>query len=660
MRRLVSATALALAAACGGARAQVPETTAPFRFHGFEAGVSLRGARDEEMSRSARGADPLTQTRPVFEQELSILTHNSVYHPYLLALDLGGGVTFVQESYRSGDQQRSQPTHYWSAIARASLLEQKPYPLNVYYERTRHGVPLGLTERFFTTDTQYGGHFALLQSASPLPLRIDASRQRFEGEGFRQAASEEVGNLSITATRAFDGHGQLGGSYQAHEVRSTSGATLREVMTTHSVTHNADITGSLSLGHRQQFEIESPVSWYRQNEEPHREILRVAPQVRWRPFTSLQLTGRTRTDRVRTTDMLSRTVSTEGELSHQLFESVTTVLHAYSRVNRTGDVRDARGGNDASLAYRKRTPFGAVGFTYARARESLDRQGAPSVVAVYAEPFVLHGLAGHELHEENVVEGSVAVWNELRTRQFVEGVDYRAVVVGVRTRIERLPAGEIADETPLSVDYRYALSGRLSYVADDNSFGVSASVRAALTLSARFRHAPRHLRDGVLGQPLNSADGEVYTAQLNLPWRRLEFESDAELEHHREEIAPFERHSATASLAYALRDDSRLTLTAERVKVDNQLAQRDVNLTALSATLDLRPASSTHLTVSAHDDQDTGSAQPRRMRDLVARAEWAVRRLSFVADLRTAREDQGSYARTRTSLRAELRREFAK
>ncbi len=641
-------------------RAQAPETTAPFRIHGFDANVSLRGARDAETSRSAAGLTPLSQVRPVFEQEFALLTHNSIYHPYFLSLDLGAGVTLVQESYRSGEQRRSEPTRFWSAIARARLLEQKPYPLDAYYERTRHGVPLGLTERFFTTDTQYGAHFSLLPAASPIPLRIDATKQRLEGEGFRQIAREEIGHLGIASSRRFDGHGQLGLSYQAHEVRSANGSTEADVLQTHSVTHTAEMTSSASIGRRLQLEIEAPASWYQQNEAPHREIVRVAPQVRYRPWSSLQITGRYRADRVRTLDMASHTDGQEADLAHQLFESVTTNLHVHSRVNRTDGIRDARQGGSGGIAYRKRTFFGGIGLSYARSRESLDRRGAPTTIAVFGESFALRGLAAHELMEDNVVSGSVVVWNAGRTRQFVEGIDYRVAVAGVRTRIERLPAGAILDGEGLSVDYRIDFAGRVAYVADDNSIGTTVTVKSWLSASARFRKAPRHLREGMLSQPLNSSEGETYGAQLNLPWRHLELEANAELEHRREEIAPYNRRGGTASLAMLLAGESRLTLTAERVKTDNLRAGQDVNLTALAAVCELRPTGALHLSLSAHDDQDIGSTQPRRLREVVARGEWRVRRLSANAEFRSAREEQGSYARTRTSLRAELTREFAR
>ncbi len=644
---------------CSAGRAQ---TTAPLRLHGLDATLAFRGSHDEQRSRLLSGASAVSQSRPVFEQELFVVTHSSVYHPNLLSIDAGGGVTFVQERYEAPDGRVTAQSRFWSALARATLLGQKPFPASAWYERTRRAVPLTSTERFFITESRAGARASLLQPITPVPVQVEAQRHVQDGSGFGERSREDVRSVTLRASRVFSTRGSASLQYDAREQTSLSESPRRAARSLSRVTHSADGMLAQTFGRRGRVDAQLTGSWYRQQDAPRREITRVVPEIRWRPSPQLTMTGRYRRDLMQVDQRRVTRTEVEGIASHQLYLSLTSRVEGHTNASRGVDVFEERTGGGVQLAYRKRTIFGSVGASYVGAYELNDRRSSGGSAPVVGESITLRGLAGEELRGDDVVAGSVEVWNAERTRRYTEGIDYRLTVSGRRTRIDRVPTGSIPDGEPLVVDYVIALAGTFRFQAVDHTYSASASWRSAVTVYARYRHAPRRLLAGRAPQPLNSADDESYGVQwsLPLPLDHIEVEGTAEMEHHAEDLAPFDRRSATASVHIAPLTQVSLTANAERVVIDNTRSVEDIDLWAGSLVADAGVGARLRVSAEARGEQDTGSSVERRVRSVTARGVWTLRQLTMEAGWVLANERYGVTDRTRLAVRAEVRRVFAR
>lgn len=651
--RLALATGLLTALAASG-RAQEP---APFRVHGVEGYVSLRGLFEQDTSRFLGGPWRLRQTRPAFEQEVYLLVHSSIYHPNLLKLDFGGGPVFVQESFRSDGQSTSAPATLLNATARLTLLEKKPYPLALYYERRNPRVPLGLSERVSLRDTQYGFTFSLSQPTSPVPLRFEGYRQRILGSGFNQVVDEGLGHLSARAEPTLPWRGRASLGWQLDRRDSESGNPQLPIRRTRATLRTADLFTRNTFGSREQVLLMSTATVLSQPELPERQEIRMSPDLQWRPSGSLSLFSRYQFARGRVEGFQSRSHNATAGLRHQLYESLTTSAQAHRSSALIAGLQDDRQGAQADVSYRKKIPRGVLALYYGAAYDLFDRVSTAARVSVFGESLTL-GLFPVELKNDNVIASTVVVFNATRSRTFREGIDYRLTVLGLKTRIQRLPTGDLREGEVVVVDYAFATTGTFRFSVLDRNYGGSVSLFSGLTLFARFRRAPQRLLEGAPTQPLDSVRGRLYGAELTAQVRGLRVSAQADFENQQAVILPFRRRALSASLNVPLASSLSLILSGRRALQDNLNSVEDVDLTGGTVRLEGQAGPRARLAAEGRYDRDLGGTVKRRDWLGSLQAEWRLRKLALRVEGQFRRERQDLFERTRATATVEIRREF--
>lgn len=651
-------------AACVSASAIAQEAEiAPFRLTGFEGHVALRYAEDSQRVGTSGGGTAREQ-RSTWEEEVFVQTHGYVYHPNFLRLDLGTGPLFAQNRLESDAGDRRSDDTLYNLTARASFLEQKPYPFVLYYEHLNPSVSVGLTQTFRQENDKYGLTLALRRPLTPVLLTLDTFRLTTRGEGFDIVVDDTIDQTTLRAEHSFgaDNYNQL--MFQTARQASSSGSPNLPIQPTTTDTDSWNLDSRATFGARREFQLTNVVSHTAQtytlgSDTPSRRDLRLTPDLRWEHSPALQSFYRATFLDSEERQFETRSRSAVVGLTYRPDDrwSATADVHA-ERFDTTG-LAQRTDGVAGSATYRRPIPAGSVQLSYAARYDARDRDAAAAQAAIFGERITLADAIAVALANDFVVSGSIVVMNLARTQTYIEGLDYRVITVGAETQIQRLVAGNILDGQEVLVDYAYQTGGSVAYTTFDHSLQANLTLFRYYGAFARYRDVEQDVRSGLPTLPLNPGRNTLYGARADVPLAgEWTVGGEVTREEQHEEISPYTRRSVDAYVQLPLPYAATLRVSGRRVVADNLNSPEDVNLNGYSVQLRARPGFRTTITAEASADEDDGGTIPREFRSRVVAAEWRYRQLSLRAEARSALDVQGASERERMLIRVQARREF--
>ncbi len=640
---------------------QEPEI-APFRLTSIEGYMALRYAEDEQRLGSTGGV--ARERRSTWEEEVFVQTRSYIYHPNFLKFDLGAGPLFAQNRFESDAGSSRSNDGLYNLTARASFLEQKPYPFALYYEHLNPSVSVGLTQTFRQENDKYGFNLALRQPLTPILLTLDAFRLTTKGEGFDIIVDDTIDQATLRAHQSFGAGNYNQLMFQTTHQESLSGSPNLPIQPTTTDTDLWNLDSRATFGAQRQFLLTNIVSYTTQNytlgsETPARRDLRVSPDLRWEHSPALYSFYRVNLLQSEERQLETLHRSAVAGLAHRPDDRwfTTTDVHA-ERFDATGFTQHTDG-VAGSISYRRPIPVGSLQLSYA-ARYDLKDRDAPAVqVAIFGERITLADAIAVTLANDFIVPGTIVVRNLTRTQIYAEGLDYRVIAIGAKTQIQRLVAGNILDGQEVLVDYAYQTGGSVAYATFDQNLQTNLALFRYYNLFARYRDVAQDVRSGVPTLPLNPGRNTLYGARADVPvWREWMVGGEVTREEQSEDISPYMRRSIDTYVQLLLPYASTLRVAGRRVVADNLNSPEDVDLRGYSVLLRARPGFRATLVAEANVDKDIGGTIPREFQSRVLAAEWRYRQLSLRAEARSAREVQGGFERERRLIRVQARRDF--
>jgi hypothetical protein len=279
-------------------------------------------------------------------------------------------------------------------------------------------------------------------------------------------------------------------------------------------------------------------------------------------------------------------------------------------------------------------------------------------VLVFDEPITLAGTSVVELRNEFVLPASVVVGNAAGTQVFTEGIDYRLVIVGSVTSIQRLIDGDIFDGQTVLVDYEYRSSGTAQYDTALASVSVSANFLQHFTAYARFDTNETTVTGGELTTPQNDRDafnvGLNASTQIgvwNVGGGVTYSESD-------EEISPSTRESISMNASARIFAGIQFNASAALTKVDLENSLEDTNQTNLRVGLSGRVWRRASVRYDTVFTKDTGGTLPSEDITHLFNLQWQYRAVFFSLSARYADNALGDSLRRRKEINAVVKRFF--
>jgi hypothetical protein len=650
---VVAALLLALSGVCRA------EEIAPFRFTGFDGYAMLNYLADTEQQGVGAAKNAVT----TMQEEVFINTHSYFYHPNFLKMDLGGGPLFVQDRVEAGGLVNRESSELYNLAGRLSFLEQKSTPFALYYEHLNPTVSTSLTQSFIQTNTKTGAILSVREPLSPVLVTAEAFRQRSKGRSTSLNVDDEIEQVSARLSTNFgpDNYGQF--YYQVNRLQTASGNPDLPITPSQVDSHTASFDGRFLFGAQQQLAYTQVISvnslsYSRADYQLDHKDFRFSPDLRWQHSDSLS-------------SFYNYSFYKSDETVVEVTNQAARVGVNYSDKDRLSIAADVHATNDRITGRDTRASGVGTQANYSTPWENAvlrlsagiiydqnDRTAAATLIAVVGERITLVDGIAVTLTQEYIDIATIRVFNLDRTQEYTL-TDYRIIVIGTRTQIQRLATGSILDGQEVLVDYAFQSGGSARYTYLNQNYQVSLTLYRNYTAYIRYLDASYNLVTGAPTLPFNSLRNTLFGLRVDQPLLTgMTVGGEVMFEYQDEEISPYRRQSYDAYVQLPVLARMSPRISIRRLFVEYSNSPEDVDLTGWTLQLSANPWNYTSLTAEATYEKDTGGSLRRVLLRNSLGIEWRLRQLSVRGEAQYTREQLGSFDRNRKVIRIMARRDF--
>jgi hypothetical protein len=631
------------------------EEISPFRITGVDGELYFRYFTDEYEDRFA-GELASYQDGTTTEQGLDVTFRSYIYHPNFFRLDFGGGPVFVQHTYDSDITDYSDNDNYLNLHARASILEKKPYPLVLYYDRYSSTTPYAVQDRMLLTNEKYGLNFQLRRPVIPAELIFDLSHSEIDGDNLQRITDEKIDRASMKLTGDLGPNGDGTMSYSWMKTQSASGSTTLPINPTEKTTHLFNIRTEHLFGYDEWIRFTNDFIYKEQDLLPDLEEYRYTPNLRLTHSRNLRSYYRY-SYRDRTANEIDTTShGFNAGLSHlSLDDRLETNVDAHADQYDTEGLQERYYEGTVNLSYLQPYEGFNVRYSGGWGMDYTDREA--DVVSVFSESHTLDSFNSFQLDNRNVIEPTVVIRNVQGTQTYRVDIDYELVTIADVTEVRWLNLSDIPER--VLVDYSYDPGGTAEFISYRQRYRIDFTRGNYLKLYAQYRSIERDLQSGNPTVPLNSQRTATTGIDVDYPLaNEWIVGGDAVYENHDADVGSYKRNGAGVYVQIPNIIKGNLRLFADRLLVDNLDSPEDVDLTRYGLRYYSRPWRRTLLNADYVEETDTGGRVDRSNTRASVRLSWFYRQLEFSADGRYYTNTTGESERDRSSLNLELTRKF--
>jgi hypothetical protein len=640
-------------------------TVTPFRLTGIEGHVELRYREDEQVN--GVGGVTSRENRRSNEQEIFLLTHSYVYHPNFLKMDLGIGPVFSQYNLDTSLGSVSDETTEYNLLARLHFLDEKPYPLLLYYERDNPTVALTVTDRFQQKSERYGFDFKLREPVLPFTLSLGASRHSTDGQGFDLRIKDEIDQATIRAQMSFDrdGYGQF--VYNTTDARSETGFLTSPVVTTNTRTDNYTFDSRLYYGDHNQIQLSNYLTYTEQSGVRPLKQWRYTPELRWSHSNDLESFYRLNYSSSDQVTVSSRDIGASGGFRYKKSDNtnITGEVHT-NETNGTGlDLTNY--GASGSVAYKKEYSFGVLNLSAGLTADYYDRN-ATTMVPVVDLLLDLIGTAPQFLPHNNIDRATIRVFRVFSGGSQTEltvgvdtvcdgTIDILVTSIDARTTIENCN-GAIDGNIQVSVSYNYDPGGTVTFTNFAQAYQANLQIYQNYNLYMRYHDNNPNVIAGTPSQQLSESRNTQVGARVDYPlYKSLRVGGEVKYEKEDGNIYSFTEDSAELHAQFGV-FNGLVYASTRRVNTDYAGAIDDIEFTRNSLQFRARPWNRVGINANISDEEELRGTTLRKTRMELLSIEWRLRRLIMQAEARHVRNTFGTSERERSLIKLTIRRDF--
>jgi len=647
-----------------------------FKLTEFNGELALRYLYDEQSMSDADG-EILNNSRPSFQQELKLDSSSYVYHPYLLNMDISGGLVLDQSRYESlGAEDSRTEEELLNFNAKLNFLEKKPYPVTLYYNQQNPTVSTGIAGHFIQENIRYGIDAALMEPVSPVLISIKAFHQTTEGEGFDQVVNDDEKQALLRIYSAYSSEAHIELTHQENRLISSSGSTALQITERESSRSQTNFESRNVFGRKNQVQFTTSASNNIQDQYPVRDEQTLSPAVSWKHSENMDSYYR-----MYFLDATEEILETElkrfdtGMTYHT--ETFNNGLSLEAEENLSTNLESSMLGLKYNYGYKKKLPAGELRFNFNSRYDTKDQTASVEVSNIYGEMHTLNSLGEVTLNRENIVQDSVdyaiEIWNLNRTQLYVEGLDYyviavapytvpiagQDIVIALQTKIQRLVGGRILDGQSLLIDYHYHTGGTFIYDSTNSNVNLNWSILSSYNVYLRYQESNIDLKEGTPSIRLNPMTGVTYGVSMDKPLLSgVVLGGEIFEENREEEINPYIKRSVDAFIEMPLPSLTNIRLSARRIKQDNELSNEDIDMESVTLRVQSRPWLRGSMSIESMYENDDGGSDLRRVEQHRLRFIWNIRQLAVAASVNFGKEQQADIRRERWEARVSASRHF--
>jgi hypothetical protein len=617
----------------------------------------------DDRSRTSAGTAAF-EDRLTWEQEVFVTAKTFVYHPGFLNMELGGGPLFVQQEFDSSDGAFKEDDTKLNLLARLNVLELKTYPVSLYFERTHPSISTSLSTRFITENELSGvsGRISDLFSERT-SMRYTIERRTAEGGSSGWIVDDEIDAKGFQIETSYRESDRLAFVYDRFDADSRSGSPGLPISPSKRFYELGQLSARNRFWKDNRLQVFQTLRRLQQVTESASTIARddtsYLADVTLRMQANSRAFFRYRQGNVTQTEFDSELKNFEiGYVPKSfggLLMDISGEFNSVAQGDFSRDVSALRG----AASFSKALGIGVFGVSGRIRAARTDQESGSSGIQVIGEVVVLDGTTPVDLENEFVVSGSVVVSNSNRTQIFVEGLDYRLIIVGSATSVQRLIDGNINDGETVLVDYTFESTGTSEFDTLNSGITVNFGFLNTMNAYVRFDDQDTKLRSGEFTNPIN--DRRSLELGVSMSGQFLDgWVLNGELRHRdqEEEISPYTSDTLNIGISRQVLGSWRISLAGALSVVDFENSTEDVDYRSYNLGVSGRVFRSVQLNYSALYLDDKGGSLPRKQLQHILRMTWAYRQMRFSLWARYLDYEQGTTTKTDQQVTAQLTRVF--
>ena len=618
-------------------------------------GYQLQDRRDERAGESSFG-----QTQELWG-DLFIRTRSYLYHPAFLDIVFSGGPRFLQRSNQRGTADSSTDGTLFSYDLRLNFLNRKSYSHSIFARSVNPESGTGLAGRFRSKTTEYG-----IQGRVPVPLLPNAvywSASHGESEGVALGTIEDVSGDKASMRTTLPFLGGLNFSLEWGEQDSRRGSPGLPINETQNENLSSRLSGNTEFGSDGQYRLSQYMLHVRNRTSspgiPETRSFRYSGNLAWSASSRLGLSGAYGYNNVlRGTDE-TLTQSLTGGMNYIISNGLRFNGNARWSDNENVGLSRNSVGLRARMTYYRQTPIGRVTVTGSGGLGRTKQEAFKNSVEVFDEIITLIGVEREALQEEFVLENSIVVTNTDRTQTYVEGLDYRAILIGSTTSIERIANGNIFDGQQVFVSYDYQTGGTVEYGSTSQSMSVGLALPKYISISFSVGKSDNEVLSGEATNPLNDSTRFEVRGSVDYPSGRG-FTVGGEVRYVRndETISPFVSTRYDAYLQMPELRNTRVRLEFNAQTVDYELSREGVERQGYSIVVNTRIPAGIVMTYRGSIYEDGGGSVSKDSERHYLTLGWRYRLVDFSLYALKSNYSQGFTGREDTEVNMQFRRFF--
>jgi hypothetical protein len=225
-----------------------------------------------------------------------------------------------------------------------------------------------------------------------------------------------------------------------------------------------------------------------------------------------------------------------GSLTNRLFSSLTTnIFYNYSAVSHTL-YHETRNNTGATVNYTKKIPAGTLNLSYNFSLLRNNMENEPVNLPVINDEYLLKDGEITMLEKPYIDINSIVVKDATGSIIYRRDLDYILIEKGVYVEIQRLPGGQIANNSAVYIDYVVVQTGSYRYDAITNNFnGNIVLFKRFLELYYRGMYLDYKNVEKSDLLILNYVEQKTFGGKINIKFTEL----GAEYEDHNSTITPY-------------------------------------------------------------------------------------------------------------------------
>jgi hypothetical protein len=373
---------------------------------------------------------------------------------------------------------------------------------------------------------QWGGMVSLNNRILPITVTYrNLAWDQQETETGRKFNMDQQ-NLQVRASKSF-------GSRDRNELvyfRNDYQYAYSDLHRTQHLTNRVALNNSFYFDAGRKYNLNSRISWYDQEGTTSFRRFEVLEGLSFQLPYQLRVTANMSIFNLKdpVQEMDRKRVRTT--LQHQLYESLTSRIYfefgkLAQQASFVNNERDIRSGLE--LRYTKKIPTGTLNLNYRYYRHQHRTEGETGLLSVLNEEQVLSDAAVVLLNKPYIDISTVVVKDLTGAIIYQPNFDYMLIPRASYVEIQRIPGGQIPDNSGVSIDYTYRQPGTFSYGENNNHFSISVLLfKRLLELYYHFsiQDYPKVIDGDLL--TLNYYHQHVYGLRMDVGFARGGVESD--------------------------------------------------------------------------------------------------------------------------------------